>query len=145
MATDLGESFRQRDNHAAAHASIIEAPLVRRDDELIRKLMLDFEAQDDPLLVHGLTHGTDEEEQRVYYHLRLLADAGFLQETGRAGGVFRMTNSGHDFCAAVRDDTIWSKTKEASATVAGVSLGVLKDIGVGYLRAKLTEMGVPLG
>src|SRR5690606_19796994 len=71
--------------------------LMRRDDELLRKLMLDFEAQDDPLLVHAQTLGADEEDQKIYYHLRLLADAGFLQETGRTGGVFRMTNAGHDF------------------------------------------------
>lgn len=119
--------------------------LMRRDDELLRKLMLDFEAQDDPLLVHAQTLGADEEDQKIYYHLRLLADAGFLQETGRTGGVFRMTNAGHDFCAAVRDDTVWRKTKEASAKVAGVSLGIMKDIGVGYLRARLVELGIPLG
>lgn len=72
-------------------------------------------------------------------------DAGFLEEAGSTGGVFRMTNAGHDFCSTVRDDVIWRRTREASATVAGVSLGVLKDIGAGYLRAKLSEMGVPLG
>lgn len=118
---------------------------MRRDDDMIRKLMLDFEAQDDPLLVHVLTLNPDEEDERTYFHLKLLADAGFLEERGKSGGVFRMTNAGHDFCAAIRDDTIWAKTKTASASVAGVSLGVMKDIGVGYLRARLIEMGIPLG
>ncbi|WP_374300481.1 DUF2513 domain-containing protein [Paracoccus sp. (in: a-proteobacteria)] len=118
---------------------------MRRDDDLIRKLMLDFEAQDDPLLVHVLTLSPDGDDERIYFHLKMLSDAGLLEESGKGGGVFRMTNAGHDFCSAIRDDTIWNKTKEASASVAGVSLGVMKDIGVGYLRAKLVEMGVPLG
>lgn len=118
---------------------------MRRDDEMLRKIMLDFEAKDDPLLVHVQAINADADDEKVYFHLRLLADAGFLEESGRSGGVFRMTNAGHDFCAAIRDDTIWNKTKEASSKVAGVSLGVMKDIGVGYLRAKLTELGVPLG
>ena len=117
--------------------------VMRRDDDLVRKLMLDFEDQDDPLMV--VTMGDDEDGERVYYHMKLLADAGLLEESGRSGGVFRMTNAGHDFCAAIRDDTIWRKTKDASASVAGVSLGIMKDIGVGYLRAKLAAMGVPLG
>lgn len=118
--------------------------IMRRDDDLIRKLMLDFEADDDPLLVHVPALGGDDEDERVYFHLKLLADTGFLEESGKGGGIFRMTSAGHDFCAAIRDDTIWRKTKDASASVAGVSLGVMKDIGIGYLRAKLKELGVPL-
>ena len=118
--------------------------IMRRDDDLIRKLMLDFEEREDPLLVAPQHLNMSRDDREKYYHLKLLADSGFLEETGRTGGVFRMTNAGHDFCAAIRDDTIWNKTKEASASVAGVTLDVMKDIGIGYLRAKLSELGVPL-
>lgn len=31
-----------------------------------------------------------------------------------------MTNAGHDFGAAIRDDTIWKRTKAAAASVSGV-------------------------
>ncbi|MBI6628351.1 DUF2513 domain-containing protein [Pontibaca salina] len=118
---------------------------MRRDDDLIRTLMPDFEDSDEPLLLAAKHLSMTHEECRRYYHLKCLADAGFLEESGRYGGIFRMTNAGHDFCAAIRDDKIWQKTKVASASMAGVSLGIMKDIGVGYLRAKLAEMGVPLG
>lgn len=117
---------------------------MRRDDDLIRKLMLDFEESDDPLLTHLTTWDADGDDERKYFHLRLLVDAGFLAESGKSDGVFRMTNAGHDFCAAIRDDTIWNKTKTASGQVAGVSLGLMKDIGVSYLRQKLIDLGVPL-
>lgn len=117
---------------------------MRRDNDLIRKLMLDFEASDDAILVQLPELSPDEDDEKVYHHLKLLVDAGFLEEQGRSGGVFRMTNAGHDFCMAIRDDTVWGKTKDASAEVAGVSLGIMKDIGIGYLRAKLVELGVPL-
>lgn len=117
---------------------------MRRDDELLRKIMLDFEADDDPLLVHVQTLDAGDEDHKVYYHLRLLADAGLLEERGQSGGVFRMTNAGHDFCAALRDDTVWRKTKEASGKVAGASLGLVKEIGLAYVRQKLIEAGVPL-
>lgn len=118
---------------------------MRRDDDLIRQLMLDFEASEKVLLVAARHLNMSPEESRKYYHLKCLADAGFLEETGKSGGVFRMTNNGHDFCAAIRDETIWNKTKAASASVAGVGLGVMKDIGIGYVRARLIELGVPLG
>lgn len=131
--------------------AIYEPPLIaaegkrmRRDNDLVRRLMLDFENSDDTLLVQLPELTPSQEGEKIYYHLQLLADAGFLEEQGRGGGVFRMTNAGHDFCAAIRDDTIWGKTKYASTQVAGVSLGVMKDIGIGYLRARLVELGVPL-
>lgn len=117
---------------------------MRRDNDLIRKLMLDFEASDDPLLVHVPTLNADDEDEREYFHLKALVDAGFLEESGETGGIFRMTNAGHDFCEAIRDDTVWRKTKAASAAVSGVSLGIMKDIGLAYIRAKLIDLGVPL-
>lgn len=117
--------------------------VMRRDDDLIRKLMLDFEAMDEPLLTAAFHLNMSADERRTYYHLKCLADAGLLEEESR--GVFRMTSAGHDFCAGVRDDKIWQKTKDAAASVSGVGLAVMKDIAVGYLRAKLKDLGVPLG
>lgn len=118
--------------------------VMRRDDELIRRLMLDFEASDDALLTHIYDDVEDaDEHEREYWHLRLLADSGLLEQTSPS--VFRMTSAGHDFCAAIKDDTIWRKTREASTAVAGVSLSMMKDIGLAYLRARLIEVGVPLG
>lgn len=117
---------------------------MRRDDVLIRKLMLGFEATDDFLLYCVRSPGLDggSSNDRVYYHLKCLADSGFLEEVSPSNGIFRMTNSGHDFCAAVRDDTTWRKIQDASGKVAGVPLSIMKEVGLGYLRAKLGQMGV---
>ena len=117
---------------------------MRRDDDLIRKLMLDFEAQEDPLLVHIPELDPEDDAEKVYHHLKLLSDAGLLEESGAGGGIFRMTNAGHDFCGAVRDDTIWNKTVTAASAVPGVGLGLLRDISLAYLRGKLSSLGVPL-
>ena len=118
---------------------------MRRDDDLLRKLMLDMEADPEPILVHGLTQDATEEQRLAYYHLRLLADEGFLEELGRNGGAWRMTSKGHDFVAAVRSDAVWGRTKQMASLVSGVSLSILKDIAVGIMRDQLTKMGVPLG
>ncbi len=117
---------------------------LKRDDDLLRDLMFRIEAHDDPLFLYepGMEGGDDK--RRTYYHLRLLADAGFLEETGRNGGVFRMTNQGHDFLAVIRSDTAWQRTKDAVRPIAGVSLGVMRDVATAYARQTLRDMGVPI-
>lgn len=117
---------------------------MRRDDDLVRRLMLDFEASDEPLLVCAPHNQSPAEEKRRYYHLKLLADAGLMEERGERGTIFRMTNAGHDFCAAIRDETIWNKTKGAAASAGGVGLTLLRDISMAYLRGKLRGLGLPL-
>lgn len=121
-----------------------ELPM-RRDDDLLRKLMLDMEADPEPIMIYSLTDGADEDGKNAYFHLRLLTDEGFLEEMGNGGGVFRMTNKGHDFVAAVRSDTVWGQTQKVASKVSGVSLSILKDIAIGIVRQELTKMGVPLG
>lgn len=116
---------------------------MRRDDELIRKYLI--ELQDDPeWLVFCLpTDGNDDDDvRRKYYHLRLLADAGFLQESGRHGGVFRITNDGHDFVAFMRDDTWWGRIKaKAAETMPGAALRFMFELGCEMLRQKAREKG----
>lgn len=117
---------------------------MKRDDDRLRTLMFEIEAHEDPLYVFFLSFDSGRSERETYYHLRLLCDAGFLEETGETGGEFRMTNQGHDFLASVRDDTVWRKTRTAAAHLSGTSLGILHDIAVGYVRQKLRELGVPI-
>lgn len=119
---------------------------MRRDDDLLRRLMLEIEANPDPLHVHVHSLRGEDEDEVEYFHLRLLVDEGFLEETGRSGGVFRMTMRGHDFVGAVRSDTAWNRTKAVAAKVsADLSISMLRDIALGLLRQELTKLGIPLG
>ena len=118
---------------------------MRRDDDLLRKLMLEIEASPDPLHTFGLGLSADEDDERTYFHLLLLADEGFLDQRGRDGATFRMTMKGHDFIEAIRNDTIWAKTKGAISAVGGASISMMKDVALGYVRQELGKLGVPLG
>lgn len=124
--------------------SMVEEEEMKRDDDLIRKLLLDMEASPQPYYVFPERLSMTVDEQKTLYHLRLLCDAKFLQETGRNGGVFRITNAGHDFLAAIQDENIWGQVKGASGALGQVSLGIMKEMGIGYLRAKAKELGFPL-
>lgn len=100
---------------------------MKRDDDLIRELLFEAESSDDPLF-----GPFDDEDETGYAHAILLCDAGFFHEVH--SGIFRLTNQGHDYLAAIRDDGIWQKTKEAASTAGGVGLGVMKDIAVAYAK-----------
>jgi hypothetical protein len=90
--------------------------MMPRDMDLIRQLMLRFETGD-----VSVPDGHTKEE--VAYHVKQLIDAGFLDgETIMAPSpgkrlpreyfVRDITWKGHDFIKAVREDTLWNRTKE---------------------------------
>lgn len=117
---------------------------MRRDDDLIRSLMFEAEGHDDWRFTEAgalVIDPTPEENQRGY-HLLLLVDAGLFTQVG--GGVFRLTNAGHDWLDAVRDDTVWGRTKDAAGRVGGVGLNMMAAIAKGYVKQTLQEYGVPI-
>lgn len=112
---------------------------MRRDRELMRKLLLEIEAHDDPLYTKGLTHRSPHEDRLVYYHLRLLSDEGMLEEMGEKGGLFRMTSRGHDLVEATRDDGNWQRLKKLTGGAKDISMSILRDLAMGIARDQITK------
>lgn len=103
---------------------------MKRDMELIRRVMLEVEKSKDPYeLVDPKFEGHNETE--ISYHISLLDDAGLLHGQDRSAiGVFRwsagaLTWAGHEFVEAVRDDSVW---KEALAITAKSGDGTVFEI-----------------
>lgn len=117
---------------------------MKRDDDLIRDLLFKYEDQADWLLMMpGDTLDASAEERRERYHVLLLADEGFVVEVGR--GTFRLTSQGHDYTNAIRSDNVWAKTKDGAAQVGGVTLGVMKDLAVAYVKQEVAQkLGIEL-
>lgn len=121
-----------------------------RDDDLLRALLIEIEADPDPLFMFSIDHGSSDQDRIRYYHLRLLVDAGFLEETGRngtsrIGGVFRMTMQGHDFLILIRRDDNWGKVKAAGARLGGASVRMLGEIAYALAKAKLRSVAQDFG
>ena len=113
---------------------------MKRDMGLIREILLRIEEPGEP-------SGSEEFrmegfcKQETDYNLNLLISAGFVEgRVARAFGnnssifVDRLTWSGHDFLDAIRDDSVWTKTKE-KARLAGqdahrLPLEVIKGLAV---------------
>jgi len=84
---------------------------MKRDLDLIRKLMLSIEADDEIDL-------SDVPQTVCNYHRALLIEAGLatgmITESGglpNAVVIHRLTWEGHEYLDAVRGDDIWEKTK----------------------------------
>lgn len=117
---------------------------MKRDDDYIRHLLFEAEESSEPYLL-ALQHlSMSAEEQKRHQHAELLCDAGFFQAVNE--GVYRITNQGHDYLAAIRSDTVWNKTKEAAGQLGGVTLGIMKDLAVAYVKQEAkAKLGLDLG
>ena len=123
---------------------------MRRNPELVRKLMLAIEQTSQPLTDQAQIDSYSRDE--VAYHMRLIIEAGLAQGSAmedhsggnttvpRAVVIFRMTNAGHDFIDSVRGDTVWNAVTDKVKTLGGsFTLNVLQQLA---LKVLLTHAGL---
>ncbi len=116
---------------------------MKRDDDLLRNMLFEFEAEDDFLILKPTFLNMSQADRIEIGHMNLLCDAGLVVELN--DGVFRLTNSGHDYLDAVRSETIWNKTKSGAAEVGGMTLGMMKDLAVADIKQEAAEkLGIAL-
>jgi len=119
---------------------------MKRDMELIRKLLLFFEDKESPEHVkipplEGYDEGT------IKTHLELMHDAGLLRcepvKSSTSDRIiyvipFELTWAGHDFLQTMRDDTLWKKAKEhVLKPGASWSFDILKEWAKHELKERL--------
>lgn len=115
---------------------------MKRDNDYLRELLFEIENAESYLIFVPLTYGMSDEQQKEYYHVRLLCDVGCLVQDGdnKKTSGYRLTSQGHDFIDAIRDEGIWKKTKKAVAETGGnTTLEMVKIIAIGFLKKKLSE------
>jgi hypothetical protein len=118
---------------------------MKLDHELIRDILLAIEGSDhdpgdwiSPFL-------PERDERLVTYHLILLREAGFLEAVDLSSleNTFwvpkRLTYSGHELIATIRDKEIWAKTKAAAKTGGIHALGMLWEVGKAVAKAEFKK------
>ena len=122
---------------------------MKRDPDLIRKLLLYLEDKPDDKVVplpkiEGHTDG------EIRYHCRLLAQAGFVDfepEVSKTGRiikvyVFNLSWKGHEFLEASRDERLWRKGLSVVASqTGGVAIDLLR---AWLLREAKQRLGLDL-
>ena len=111
---------------------------MKRDLEIIRSLLLAIEECDSPdIKTNDLLQDGDDIDV-ISYHLELLLDACYvdakpLRVKGPAYPLYfsiRLTMQGHDYLDAVRNKSVWGKTKEKLSDFASSApLDVVKAVG----------------
>ena len=93
---------------------------MKRDIELVRKILLFFEEKEDPKPVE-IPPIDGYNDFTIKTHLVMMHDAGLIRcEPVRSSSSdrviyvlpFELTWAGHDFVQTMRDDNLWKKAKE---------------------------------
>jgi Hypothetical protein (DUF2513) len=112
-----------------------------RDLDLIRKIIAEIQSRTDTSPREVAIPG--EEEWKVVRHLELLHEAGLIDALVSMPigpslprfSVRDLTNTGHDFAAAIANEDIWGKLKKSysPAEFAKLPLKVVQSVGTTLL------------
>lgn len=118
---------------------------MKRDMDLVRKILFEVEAKKPFEVIHNLSiDGYDKQE--IAYHCEMMYQAGLIkyyhgEDSDNYDGVFffqvqDLTWEGHDFLEAVRQDTIWNKTKKTIADKGiALTVGTVKTVATAFITA----------
>ncbi|MFV2053911.1 DUF2513 domain-containing protein [Aliiroseovarius sp. YM-037] len=110
---------------------------MKRNLDLIRDILFALEESDDWQFIETCDGDEADDEDARAYHRRLMMDQGLLTRQGKYG--YRMTSAGHDYLDAIRDDGIWKKTKNGAAKVGGMTIGLVRDLAIAYVKQEANE------
>tara|TARA_B100002003_G_scaffold241638_1_gene263590 strand:+ start:1590 stop:1967 length:378 start_codon:yes stop_codon:yes gene_type:complete len=121
---------------------------MKRDLELVRKLLIYLEEKQDPahrqsadIQIEGYSHA------EIGYHLRLLFQAGFIHgEAIRSSSSerlidvipFQLTWDAHEFLDASRNDKVWKKVaRQAGQNIGSIPFEILKALLLAEARRQV--------
>ncbi|WP_148218141.1 DUF2513 domain-containing protein [Opitutus terrae] len=123
---------------------------MKRDMDLVRKLLFFFEEKESPRHV-AIPPIEGYDDRTIKTHLVLLHDAGLLRcEPVRSRSServiyvlpFELTWAGHDFVQTMRSDTLWKKAKtHVLKPGASWSFEILKEWAKQEIKEKLGMSG----
>jgi RIO-like serine/threonine protein kinase len=107
-----------------------------RDQDYLRALLFEIEGHYRSVTMVSNTIAPSPEEEKRRYHVKLLCDAGFMTQMTESG--YRLTNQGHDYLDAIRDEGIWRRTKDVVAETGGnATLEIMKKVATGFLKEQI--------
>ena len=119
---------------------------MKRDPDLIRAILFRAEEIEPNSFNHDNLEFDGHSEDSVSEHALLMYEAGLIEASfvKTVNGVRRLTmirrlmNPGHDMLAAIRDDTVWNRTKtKVNSTVGSASLEIMKGVAEGITKGLL--------
>ncbi|MBQ9005984.1 MAG: DUF2513 domain-containing protein [Atopobiaceae bacterium] len=114
---------------------------MKRDMDLVRRILTVTEKAESAIDVNDLATDAHSMES-VIYHVRMMEHHGLIDATVKfaddgcyVGWVTALTWDGCDYLDAIRDESVWRKTKQVvKETVGSTTLDIIKE------TAKLVAM-----
>jgi hypothetical protein len=128
---------------------------MKRDMDLVRDLLLYFEAKSETAGIHASEVRIDgHNETEIVLHLNIMAEAGLLIcEPFRSSTnperfirtfVFDLSWAGHEYLDTIRDPKIWKKTKAGLSRIGNWSFGVALELAKGFALSEARKLGLPI-
>ena len=110
---------------------------MKRDMELVRKILLETEEAANNPIEWIVLNIEGYDPALISYHVKIMKEAGLIDAenlTTLAHFEWQpksLTWEGHEFLDAVRNETVWAKTKEVVKSKGGsVSFEVFKELAI---------------
>lgn len=118
---------------------------MRRSLDLIREILLSIESYEPERIgqVQSISpRNFSGTEPQNWHHIKMLHEAGLLDVAGRPDmqlnyRIHGMTMAGHDFLDAIRDESVWSKTKKRLGDAGGWTLDLVLAVAKEELKRRL--------
>ena len=118
---------------------------MKRDLDLVREILLKIE-DFEPTGISKVQLVTPDDfsgtPAQNLYHVDMLLQAGYLEETGRRTlqaeiAIRGLTMSGHDLLNAIREKSVWEKTKTRLGDAGGWTLDLVLAVAKQELKRRL--------
>ncbi|WP_339674791.1 DUF2513 domain-containing protein [Cyclobacterium marinum] len=117
---------------------------MKRDLELIKKILLWLEEDDDPFNPKNTVFLKNVEKEEFYYHLKLLWQGELVEAkviNNNSGEYYyptALTWEGHEFLDALKNDTAWAKLKKNVISKGrDVPFSVMKEVLFSWIKVEL--------
>lgn len=131
---------------------------MKRDMDLIRAILLHFEAAEKPRLSSKSLVLDGWSGEQIAFHIELMKEAQLLDhqvvrpqfsDGGYMRAAFDMglrpTMKGYELLDSIRDPDLWRKTKEAGTRIGGAGVELLWEIAKGIAKQQMkTKLGIDI-
>jgi hypothetical protein len=122
---------------------------MKRDMDLVRKIILDSEGRSEDEMQHGNPEIDGYSEEVIGHHVFLMWQAGLLDavectagESSRQALILNMTWKGHDFADASRSSAAWDHAKKIMSKVGAGGIDMMIDVLKHIAREQLQKLGI---
>ena len=87
---------------------------------------------------------TKYSHEEIIYHIRLCSQKSLIlgvkyYDNGRLITISDLSPLGHEFLSNIRENNIWSKTKESAKIIGSFSLDTLQQIAINIISNKMSN------